>query len=116
MGGMAEQHRVPHERIEDHFETATVRRAPRYSAFLGLGAALGILTALVLTFGVGGAIDISPATGLEYSDGQVFGFLALICIPIGLVIGGTVALILDRAAGRRARSVTVDRETIRIVE
>ena len=44
------------------------------------------------------------------------GLDASVSFPIGLVLGGTVALILDRAAGRRARSVTVDRETIRIVE
>lgn len=113
---MADQRPAPHERVEDHLETATVRRAPRYSVFLGLGAALGILAALVLTFGFGGAIDLSPTTGLEYSDGQVFAFLALICIPIGLVLGGTAALILDRTVGRRTRSVAVDRETIRIVD
>lgn len=113
---MAEQHPAPHERIEDHLETGTVRRAPRYSAFLGLGAALGIIAALVLTFGFGSSLNLSPTTGLEYSEGQVFAFLALICIPIGLAIGGTVALILDRRFSRRKRAVAVDRESVHIVD
>lgn len=106
----------PRELVEDHIETATVRRAPKYAVFLVLGAALGIVTAMVLTFTFDGTAGLSPFTGLVYSSGQVFGFLALICISVGLALGGVVALILDRALRRRTRQVTVDRETIHVVD
>ena len=94
--------------------SAQVRRAPRVGVFLGLGAVLGLITAMVLTF----AFDsgVSPNTGLEYSQLQVFGFLMLIFVTIGIVLGGVVAVILDRVSSRRIRSVTVDRELIRTVD
>lgn len=92
----------------DEIETVSVRRSPKYSAFLLVGAALGILTALILTFGFNGSAQVSENTGLEYSSGQVFGFLLLIFIPVGLAVMGAVALILDRTSGRRTRQVRVD--------
>ncbi|WJL97163.1 potassium transporter Trk [Microbacterium sp. ET2] len=92
----------------DEVETVSVRRSPKYSAFLLAGAALGILTALILTFGFDGSAQVSDNTGMEYSTGQVFGFLLLIFIPVGLAVMGAVALILDRTSGRRTRQVRVD--------
>lgn len=100
------------ERITDTIETARVRRSPKYSVFLLLGAAVGIVAALVLTFVFArGADDVTAP--IVYSSSQIFGFLALICISIGVVLGGVVALILDRTVGRRYRDVRVDREHVR---
>src|SRR5687768_10880370 len=82
--------------IIDHIETVRVRRAPKYSVFLAVGAALGLLVAMILTFVFNGTGGISPNTGLVYSQSQVFGFLALIFITVGIVAGGVTALILDR--------------------
>lgn len=101
-------------------ESARVRRAPRYGVFLVGGALLGVLVAVILTFAFGGgpiepgapAGDKSDYTGLTYSTPQVLGFLALIFAPIGLAVGGVVALILDRVVGRRTREVRIDRETV----
>ena len=62
--------------IEDHIETVRLRRAPKYSVFLAAGAALGLLVAMILTFTFNGTGGTSPNTGLVYSSGQVFGFLA----------------------------------------
>lgn len=104
-----DQHDVPPAPIED----AQVRRVPRYGVFLALGAGLGIVLALVLTFVFDGTGEKSPFTNLQYSQGQVFGFLLLFCIPIGIAIGGVVALILDRTVGRRRRSVRISHERIR---
>ena len=89
-------------------EKLTVRRAPKYGVFLALGAALGILAAMILTFSFSGTFDESPNTGLVYDQGQVFGFLLLICIPVGLAVAGGIALVLDRTVGRRTRSLRVD--------
>ncbi len=49
-----------------------------------------------------------------YTPGQVFGFLALVGIAVGVTLGGVVALILDRTVGRRSRQVLVDREHVRV--
>jgi uncharacterized protein involved in exopolysaccharide biosynthesis len=100
------------ERVEDHIETVRVRRAPKFSVFLALGAALGLVAAMILTFAFNGSEEVSPNTGLVYSQGQVFGFLLLVCIPVGLALAAAVALILDRRSRTRARSVTVDHESV----
>lgn len=102
----------PHTRIEQ----ARVRRAPRVGVFLLLGVALGVVAALILTFAFDGIDDKSPFTTVQYSTGQVFGFLVLMCVPIGLALGGLVAVILDRTVGRRTREVTVSHERIRTPE
>jgi hypothetical protein len=106
--------RIPLSVVEDHYETVRVRRSPKYAVFLAAGAALGIIVALILTFTFTGTEGVSPNTGLVYSQGQVFGFLLLVCLSVGLVLGGVVALILDRLLGRRTHEVTVDRETVHI--
>ncbi|GAA1920246.1 hypothetical protein GCM10009775_11030 [Microbacterium aoyamense] len=112
---MADQASTPEEpatRAEDRIESVRVRRAPKISVFLALGAALGILVALVLTFAFGGTSEESPNTGLVYTQGQVFGFLALICISAGVVLGAVVALILDRRSSAHTREVRADHESI----
>jgi MFS family permease len=100
------------EHVHDHVETVRVRRAPKIAVFLVLGAALGILAALILTFAFNGTADASPNTGFEYSQGQVFGFLLLGCVPVGIALGGLVALILDRRSRRRMREIAVDHSSI----
>ena len=101
------------EHPDDHLETVRVRRAPKFSVFLIVGAALGIVVALILTFAFDGSSSQSPNTGLVYTDGQVFGFLVLICVTAGVAIGAVVALVFDRVLRRRSREVLVDRERIR---
>ncbi|MFT4213306.1 MAG: potassium transporter Trk [Microbacterium sp.] len=93
-------------------QTAHVRRSPRYAAFLLVGAGVGVLTAMILTFAFDGTADPSTNTGVSYSSGQVFGFLCLVCIPIGLALSGGLALLFDRILSRRIRDVRIDRETV----
>jgi len=108
------------ELIEERVETATVRRAPKMLVFLVLGAALGILVALILTFAFGVADDSglepSAVSAVSYSKGQVFGFLLLVCGTAGVALGGIVALVLEWTVGRRTRRVRVDRESVTTVE
>ena len=94
---------------QDVVVSATLRRSPKYAVFLLLGAALGVLAALILTVAFNGSQQASEA-GYTYSQGQVFGFLTLLCVPVCLAIAGGVALLLDRSAARRARELTVARE------
>jgi hypothetical protein len=99
--------------VEEHIETLRLRRSPKYSVFLVAGAGLGVLAAMILTFAFNGTGDTSPNTGLVYTSSQVFGFLALICITVGVVLGGLTALLLDRMLAKRTRDVVVDRESVR---
>lgn len=98
---------------EDRIETVRVRRSPKYSVFFIAGAGLGVVVALILTFAFHGSEE-PTASGVVYSQAQVFGFLALICITIGVALGGVVALLFDRALARRAHDVTVDHESVHV--
>jgi cation transporter-like permease len=83
---------------------AHIRRAPRMSIFLVLGAVLGLVLALVLT-AIG---HVDPKVGF----GGTFGYLLLWCVPIGLVVGALVAIVIDQVSRRRARLVTVERASV----
>lgn len=102
----------PVEHAVHRIETARVRRSPRYAIFCVAGAALGILAALILTFAFDGTAEASASTSVTYSTSQVFGFLSLVCIPIGLAVGAVVALVLDRSLARRTREVRIDHERV----
>lgn len=102
------------DHVEDHIETVRVRRAPKISVFLLVGAAVGVLVAMVLTFAFDGSAEQSPNTGLVYSQGQVFGFLLLVCIPVGLALAGFAALWFDRRSSKHTREVTVDHESVQV--
>ena len=91
-----------------------MRRSPRYAIFFVLGAILGILAALILTFAFDGTEEKSASTQVIYSTSQVFGFLCLVCIPIGMAVLGAVALILDRRLSRRQHEVRVDHERVEV--
>ncbi len=69
---------------------------------------------MILTFAFDGTAEASPNTGVEYSQGQVFGFLVLICAPIGLALGGIVALIFDRRSRRHTHEVAVDHASVHV--
>jgi hypothetical protein len=83
---------------------AQLRRAPRVAVFLVLGAVLGAIVAVVLT-AVG---HVDPRVGF----GATWGYLCLLCVPAGLVVGAVVALVLDRNSRRRSRLVTVEHASI----
>ena len=73
---------------------------------VGLGAGeAGILTMV-------GSYEPSEAIDVVYPPGQVFGFLLLWTVPVGLALGGIVGLILERISRRHDRTVRVEHETI----
>ncbi len=79
---------------------AKYRRAPRIPAFLLLGAVVGALAAIVVSY-------LFPDDGV-YSLPQVIGFSAAILVPVCAALAGVVAIVLDRRAERRARLVQVE--------
>lgn len=87
------------------------RRAPKYGVFAVLGAALGLIAAMILATVFDGTAEPSEYTKVQYSTGQVFGFIVLWCVPAGIAVGMLVALLLDRTVGRRTREVHVVHET-----
>ncbi|HEX6955756.1 MAG TPA: hypothetical protein VF156_12835 [Agromyces sp.] len=98
----------------EHLETevtsdaVTVRRAPRYPAFILAGVALGVLVALVLTFAF-------PESA-EFDRGQVFGFLLLWAGAAGAALGGVVALLVDRTLAKRGRTGVAEHEATHYVD
>lgn len=106
------EHEASADRTSDEIVEVQVRRAPKYGVFLGLGAVLGVLVALILTFAFDGSSTTSELTGVQYSQAQVFGFLSLIGIAVGLLVGGVIALTFDRTVGRRSRAMTLDHERV----
>lgn len=82
----------------------SIRRAPRLGVFLVLGAMLGLLATLILT-------SLFPVqNGLGF--GTLFGYFSLFGVPAGTLVGALVGLIADRLSRRRARTVTVQRESV----
>jgi ABC-type Fe3+-siderophore transport system permease subunit len=81
--------------------TVTVHRSPRYFSFMIVGAVLGAILALVLTV-------VFPEND-QFEQSQVFGFLLLAGVVLGVALGSIVALILDRAIGRTTATVVADR-------
>jgi hypothetical protein len=69
-----------------------VRRAPRYETFLGTGAVLGIVVALV----AGSIGPVDPQTGRA----KLIGYLAMALILIGGLLGAGVAVALERFSSR----------------
>ena len=84
--------------------TVTVRRAPKFGAFMLVGAVLGIVATLILT----SLFPVDPAVGFL----PLFGYFALFGIVIGGVIGALIAIILDRVGRRRARTAEAERTTV----
>jgi len=96
---MRENGTVTNEREE--ISEVRIRRSPRYLRFMGVGAALGVIAALILTIAFPAAAEFSPT--------QVFGFLGLFLVVIGGALGAVVALLLDRAGSRHAKPALLER-------
>jgi H+/Cl- antiporter ClcA len=87
-------------------ETVRVRRTPRYARFMLVGVLVCVIAAFILTY--------SFPQGAGYDRNTVFGFMLLVAIAVGVALGALAALIADRIARRRARTVTVDRIDVRM--
>ncbi|CAN5295526.1 hypothetical protein BH09ACT5_BH09ACT5_21030 [soil metagenome] len=85
-------------------DEVTVRRAPKIPAFMFVGAVLGAIVTLVLT----SLYPVDPAVGF----GALFAYFALYGVTAGVVLGAVVGIIVDRASVRRAKTVTVESETV----
>lgn len=78
-----------------------VRRSPKIGVFLAIGAVVGALVAVV-------AGSIAPQDSATPRE-QAVGYLLLLLAPLGAILGGAVALVLDRIADRGAKTVEAER-------
>jgi hypothetical protein len=93
---------APKENMKDQIDVA-VRRSPKYSVFMGIGAVLGIIVAGIL------ALFVDPADmPMGYTVAKGLGLTLLILGIGGLFLGGLFALILDWTGRRRAKKYRVD--------
>lgn len=83
--------------IDEEHTTVTIRRAPKFSAFIVVGALVGFLATLTLT-------SLFP-TDPDVGFGASLGYFSLFGVPLGAVIGAAIALLFDRRGSRRATKV-----------
>lgn len=80
----------------------SVRRSPKYSVFMGIGAVLGIVAAGIL------AVFVDPADmPMGYTVAKGLGLLLLVLGIGGLFLGGLVALILDWRGRKKSKEFRV---------
>lgn len=91
---------------EEERKTVTIRRAPKFSVFVIVGALIGFLVTLVLT----SLYPSDPAVGFAAS----LGLFSLYGIPIGGFVGAALAILLDRRASRRATQVIAGKLAVRV--
>ena len=82
----------------------TIRRAPKIPVFLVLGALVGFFGTLIVT----ALQPADPAVGFP----ALFGYFCIYGIPLGIVLGGILAVVLDRVSLRRAHRVTAEQTTV----
>jgi len=99
-----------HEHIVDEeWQSAAVRRAPRHGRIIALGLLVGFAGAVVHTaVSAGTAEPKNPvATGLS-GVVRTFGVLAAVWVGACLLLATTVVIVLDRVVGRRIRPVVTE--------
>lgn len=87
---------------------ATVRRAPKWGAFIVVGMLVGLIVTIVVTT----AFPADPQVGMTMT---VF-IVGIFGVSGGALLGAIVALIADRVSRRRARAVTVERGEVHVAD
>ena len=85
-------------------DDVSIRRAPKYPAFIIVGAGLGAIVTFILT----ALFPVDPTVGF----GALFGYFALYGITAGALVGALLALLADRISLRRARAATIELTTV----
>jgi len=83
-------------------DQVTVRRAPKYPAFMIVGGGIGAIVTFILT----ALYPVDPLVGF----GPTFAYFCLFGVPLGVVIGAVLAIILDRRSTKRSRTASVEVE------
>jgi len=90
--------------VTDQQTEVRVRRAPKFGAFMGVGAALGLIGTFIATI----QFPADPSVGF----GPLFAYFSLFGVSAGVVLGALLALMFDRRSRKRAKLVAAERETV----
>ncbi len=95
--------RTPEDQPENQPERreVTLRRAPRFAPFMGIGVFLGFTAALIVAY-------TGPADPTLTRE-SVLGFFTVVFAIPGLLLGALLVLVLDRRSVRRTRRVQAQR-------
>ena len=81
-------------------QEVTARRAPKYSAFIVVGALVGFLATAIVTM----QFPADPKIGLV----ATLAYFSLFGVSAGVALGALIAIILDRRSFTRSRPVQVE--------
>ncbi len=94
---------TPAEPTSDRM-TVQVRRAPKLSAFMAVGALMGFLVVLIIT----PLFPVDPLVGLP----ALIGYFSIFGITLGVLIGALIGIVLDRRSQKRVRTVEAERQVV----
>lgn len=114
-GGPADEGIDDEHVVDDEFLPVRVRSSPRYGRFLGAGIVLGLVLAATMTFLSGPPTNEAVAAGMPEVM-RVFGVSAAICVAAGLLVSGSLALVLDHVVSKRARLARAEHVTMLVVD
>ncbi len=81
-----------------------VRRAPKFGAFIVVGAGIALIATLIVT----ALFPSDPSVGYA----TLVAYFSLFTIPAGVVIAAVIALIVDRRSSKRAKTIAAEEETV----
>lgn len=79
----------------------TVRHAPRFAPFMGLGVLVGVIIAAIVAYAGPGDATLTRES--------IFGFFIMVFAIPGLLLGALLVLVLDRISVRRSRRAVAER-------
>ena len=82
----------------------TVRRAPKFGAFIVVGAGIALIATLIVT----ALFPSDPNVGFP----ALVAYFSLFAVPAGAAIGALIALLIDRRSSRRAKTIAAEEETV----
>lgn len=106
MRGVTEPSGTPEPTPAPTTERATVqvRRAPKISAFMVVGALMGFLGTLVAT-------TLYPADP-QVGYAALLGYFSLYGITAGVLVGAIVGIVLDRRSQKSVRTLQAERQVV----
>mgnify|MGYP003945942375 CR=1 FL=1 len=89
-------------------QQATVRRAPKFGAFIAVGGLIGFLVTAIVTM----QFPADPAIGMT----ALVAYFSIFGVSAGAAIGALLALVIDRRSRRNVHQVTVEHAEVASAE